>query len=148
VLAIRVGGIGAIAVILGVALLELVYIAVWIRKPSPSVVTDLTEPYSVGTWSASAPMFDFPDVAERKPRLRSTSSLLGTFTLEPSGARWNPSQQSARSFGATAASWGPEWTIRARGVRGFSGQIQLTLEKPGAQSIVVWLRRAGDLRAQ
>jgi hypothetical protein len=142
---LRIGGLGEISVILGVILLELLCIAAWVRKPSPSVPVDLAQPYSTGSWSASAPVFDFPEVAASNPRLRPTSSLFGHFILEPSGARWDPSQQTVRSFGAVAVSWGPEWTIRAKGVRGFGGQVQLTLEKPGTQSIVVWLRRARDL---
>lgn len=145
--AIRIGGSTEIAIIVFIGILELVYIAIWLRKPSPRFATNLVQPYSVGTWPASAPVFDFPDVVERYPRLRTTSALLGTFTLEPSGARWRPSAQTARSFGATEVVWGPEWTIRAKGVRGFARQVQLTLTKPGVQSIVIWTRHASDLRA-
>ncbi|HEY4268494.1 MAG TPA: hypothetical protein VGM94_09920 [Galbitalea sp.] len=114
-----------------------------VRVPRPAVLTPLFSRARAGAWPATAAAAIFPQVLERYPRLSSTSEMTGVLTFSQLGVRWEPSTQSARSFGLQPVFWDAQWTAQARRLRGFGGLVQLTLTSPQAtQSVTLWMRRA------
>jgi hypothetical protein len=144
VAALRIGGIGSIVVIVVAVAIVLLFVALWSRSPQPAVLTQLTT-RRTGTWPATAPAMIFPGLLQARPSLRETTAMLGSVSFGPSGVTWEPSTQTARSFGLGPLKWSDGWIVQARRLRGASGLVQLNLtSSDGTQTVVLWMRRASD----
>jgi YD repeat-containing protein len=92
-----------------------------------AVAIRVTGPGSVAIVAAVVAVDVFFAIVQRNPKLRATTELIGTVTVGPSGVRWNPSAQTARSFGESPAVWDTAWIASARRLRGLGDLVQLTL---------------------
>jgi hypothetical protein len=68
--------------------------------------------------------------------------VTGTMTLTPGEFRWDPSPRTSQTFGLRPVYWDASWTPSARRLRGFGGQVQLTLTNAEGLSATLWLRHA------
>lgn len=118
---------------------------VWARAPKPATLTPVNRGARPGSWPASAPAMLFPTLSTRGPNASSNTELLGSLTFTTDGIVWQPSAQTARSFGVGSLTWGPEWTASARRLRGAPGMVELSLASAD-ETATLWMRRAGSLQ--
>jgi hypothetical protein len=145
--AFAISGPAGVAVAIVTVAIVVFFAIVFARVPQPTTLTSLSPRVRSGSWPATAAASVFPEMLERHPNLRGSSEVTGVLTFSPSGVTWEPTSQSARSFGLQTVHWDAAWTAEARRLRGFGGLVQLTLANPQApHPVTLWMRQASTFQ--